>query len=92
MALTDPRVLKRLAAQRASDGEPALAVPLEYEFDPPIVVTVRAPVSIYNGREALAIGERDFGQGATDVVVDVSGHEGPARLGFARAELSGALP
>ncbi len=65
---------------------------MEIVFDDPIVVQIHSLKSCFHLHSGRALGERDYGMGVTDFLVQIVGQNGPVRLGFSRAELVGKLP
>lgn len=84
--LTSLATIRRVNIWRETVKEARMYRPREVVLDP-VPVVIRSPSSIFNGLEAAALCERDFGGDVADVLVEVVARGGTHRLGFSGDEL-----
>lgn len=83
---TSLATIRRVNLARDEVGEYRIHRPREIPSET-FRVVVAAPESIFNGREGAVLCERYFGEGASDLFVEVEGRDGAHRLGFLASEL-----
>lgn len=67
-------------------------IPLRVEFDPPIEARIHSPGNATHGLACRVLGERDFGHGVSDLLVEARVGAWDRRFGVSRDELVGAIP